>query len=144
MSNSEDEDVGYKRPPKHSQFKKGQTGNPKGRPKNARNFKTDLKEELSQLIVVRENGRERKISKMRALLKVIVNAAVLGDLRAAQTIVTFSTKYLGGEETPVPTADTAEDQDIIDAFVDRELTRRRAGKAPRSAKTNNKDKNDKA
>ena len=42
--------VGYKRPPKHTQFKPGQSGNPRGRGKNTRNFKTDLVEELREQI----------------------------------------------------------------------------------------------
>jgi hypothetical protein len=125
-NNGDDEDVGYQRPPKNTRFKPGQTGNPKGRPKNVRNFKNDLRDELSELITVRENGRERRITKLRALVKALVAAAIKGDMRAANAIVTFSTKSLAGAEDTAPTTDaTTDDQDIIDAFVERELKRRR-------------------
>jgi hypothetical protein len=125
-SNGDDGGVGYKRPPKNTRFKPGQTGNPKGRPKNVRNFRTDLHDELSELITVRENGQERKITKLRALVKALVAAAIKGDMRAANAIVTFSTKSLAGAEDTASTTDTTtDDQDIIDAFVERELKRRR-------------------
>jgi hypothetical protein len=125
-NNGDNKDVGYRRPPKSTQFKPGQTGNPKGRPKNVRNFKTDLRDELSELITVRENGQERRITKLRALVKALVAAAIKGDMRAANAIVTFSTKSLAGAEDTAPTTDaTTDDQDIIDAFVERELKRRR-------------------
>ena len=97
----------------------------KGVPKNVRNFKNDLRDELSELITVRENGRERRITKLRALVKALVAAAIKGDMRAANAIVTFSTKYLAGAEDTAPATSTTDDQDIIDAFVERELKRRR-------------------
>ena len=52
-----DYEVGYGRPPKDKQFKKGQSGNPKGRPKGSRNFRTDLQEELQMQVQVTENGK---------------------------------------------------------------------------------------
>ena len=129
-ANNIDDVVCYKRPPKATQFRPGQTGNPKGRPKNVRNFKTDLRDELAELITVRENGQERRITKLRALVKALVAAAIKGDMRAANAIVTFSTKSLAGAEEATPAADaTPDDQNIIDAFVERELKRRRTAKS---------------
>lgn len=128
---SEDEAVGYRRPPKHTQFQKGRSGNPKGRPKYVRNFKTVLRGELAELIVVRENGRERKLTKLEALVKSLVAAAIHGDMRATNAIVAFSTKMLGGDDdSKNPTRSDADDQDIIDAFVNRELKRNRAKPTP--------------
>ena len=64
--------VGYKCPPKDRRFRRGQSGNLNGRPKGVRNFKTDLREELSESISIREGGRDISISKQRALIKRLV------------------------------------------------------------------------
>lgn len=123
----DDRDVGYKRPPLHTQFKPGQSGNPRGRSKNVRNFKTDLLDELREQIPIRENGRERKISKQRAFIKALVAAAIKGDMRATNALVSFCTRSLGGQaDEDVNTAPTADDIDIIESFVTRERKRRRS------------------
>jgi hypothetical protein len=118
--------VGYKRPPKHSQFQPGQSGNPRGRRKNVRNFKTDLLDELREQIPIRENGRDRKISKQRAFIKALVAAAIKGDMRATNALVSFCTRSLGEQvNEDVNRAPAADDIDIIEAFVARERKRRR-------------------
>ena len=43
-------EVGYGKPPKHTRFQPGQSGNPRGRPKGTKNLKTDLEEELSERV----------------------------------------------------------------------------------------------
>jgi hypothetical protein len=128
MANDRDDrDVGYKRPPPHSQFKPGQSGNPRGRPKHVRNFKTDLLDELREQIPIRENGRERKISKQRAFIKALVAAAIKGDMRATNALVSFCTRSLGIQaDEDVNMTATADDIDIIDSFVKRERKRRRS------------------
>jgi hypothetical protein len=135
-----DDAVGYKQPPKSTRFKPGQSGNPKGKSKHTRNFRTDLRDELAEQITVRENGRERRVSKQRALVKALVAAAIKGDMRAANAIVTFSTKSFTDADNAPAEALSSDDQDILDAFVDRELKRRRHNdkEAPASSKTNNK------
>ena len=98
MASKEDDGrVGYKRPPTHTRFKPGQSGNPKGRPKHARNLKTEFLEELGEVILVREGGREMKITKQRAFVKALVAAAIKGDMRATSAIVSFCTRAFGNE-----------------------------------------------
>lgn len=126
MTNKNDDDrVGYKRPPKHTRFKPGQSGNPKGRPKYSRNLKTEFLEELGERIRVREGDRERKITKQRAFIKALVAAAIRGDMRATSAIVSFCTRAFGNEPedagAPSPSTD---DLEILDEFVGREVRRR--------------------
>jgi Family of unknown function (DUF5681) len=82
MSEGKDYPVGYKKPPPATRFKPGQSGNPKGRPKGAKNFSTAIQAELDTHIVATENGRRRKITKRAAVAKQLVNKAVSGDQKA--------------------------------------------------------------
>jgi Family of unknown function (DUF5681) len=75
-------DVGYGKPPKHTQFRKGKSGNPKGRGKGIRNFASEIEEELNTRVPVTENGRRKKITKRKAIAKQLVNKAATGDQKA--------------------------------------------------------------
>lgn len=82
--------VGYGSPPDHTKFVKGQSGNPRGRPKGKANFATDLAAELSETIQVTEGGKPKTITKLRALLKSLITRGIKGDVRAAQVMVTWA------------------------------------------------------
>ncbi len=114
---STDYEVGYKKPPKHTRFQPGQSGNPRGRPKGTKNLKTDLMEELGEKIVVREGDRSQKVSKQRALLKSVVNRAIQGDARATAIALSTMMRLLDtGEGAP----------DVEDGLLDDELSILRA------------------
>jgi hypothetical protein len=79
--------VGYKNPPKNTQFKPGASGNPKGRPKGTKNLRTDLSEELAEKIAVTEGGQQLVISKQRAMLKALMAKSIKGDTSAARALI---------------------------------------------------------
>lgn len=83
MSN---EKVGYKKPPKKGQFKKGKSGNPRGRRKESRNVRNVLEDALAETVAVQEGGKKRRISKLEAMIKQQVNLAAKGDPRAFQQL----------------------------------------------------------
>jgi hypothetical protein len=87
-------EVGYRKPPKHTQFRKGQSGNPRGRPRGTRNLATDLSAELSEIVRVREDGSSRHISKQRALIKSLMAKALKGDARAAATVLALHARVV--------------------------------------------------
>src|SRR5450759_5866663 len=122
-NNDAEDDIGYKRPPKHTRFQPGQSGNSAGRRKNVRNFKTDLMEELREMIVIRENGRERKISKQRAFIKALVTAAIKSDVRAINAVVACTRNFGASAEDEMPAAVDTEDLDILEALVTRKRKR---------------------
>jgi uncharacterized protein DUF5681 len=79
-------DVGFGKPPKASQFRKGSSGNPKGRPKGRRNLATVLERTLQEKVVVNENGVRRTVTKLEAAVKQLVNQAASGDLGAMRQL----------------------------------------------------------
>jgi Family of unknown function (DUF5681) len=86
-------DVGYGRPPTHSRFKPGQSGNPKGRPKGSRSPKDILEKVLTAPITVVEDGVKRTITKSEAIYKALVAYGLKGDIRAILTVVKLSEQF---------------------------------------------------
>ena len=83
----EDYEVGYGKPPRHTRFAKGQSGNPRGRPCGAKNFTTLLEEALHEPVTVTENGGRRKVSKLQAIVTQLVNRSATADFRAIKILL---------------------------------------------------------
>lgn len=101
-----DYEVGYGKPPKARQFKKGESGNPRGRPPKSKNMNTLLDEELDRLITLRDGNGVRQISTREAIVKQMIQGALKGDLRQLQ----FLFRHLEGRNDPEPFRVTAEDE----------------------------------
>lgn len=113
--------VGFGKPPQHTQFKKGQSGNPRGRPGGAKNFATLLADELGSKIRVREDGKTRTVTKLQAIVMRVTEGALKGEPRAIREIVGLISRLLPHEEAapreaaPLPVDDAA----LLDQFVQR-------------------------
>ena len=79
--------MGYGKPPRHTRFKRGQSGNPRGRPRGSKNLPTLLTEALNERVVVAENGGRRKITKREAIITQLVNRSAKADLRAVKILL---------------------------------------------------------
>ena len=114
-------DVGYGKPPKETQFKKGQSGNPSGRPKATINMTTALTRALSETVEVEaEDGTTVTITKMEAAVKRLVNEAIDGDMPALRVL------YVLTQAVQNPAGDGSEDIDVTDREVMQSLIRRLA------------------
>ncbi len=132
---SGDDEVGYGKPPKHTRFQPGQSGNPRGRPKGTKNLKTDLQEELGEKILVHEGGQARKLSKQRAVVKMLVTRTLKGDARAASSLLSMMMRLLDTGEgvEPEGSEDLHPDElAILEAYKER-LTRAHAKEPPAEA-----------
>ncbi len=78
-----EEEVGYGKPPSASRFRKGQSGNPKGRPKN-RSKEIPYDGVLGQMVTIREDGRERRVTAAEAFLLQLTQKGLAGDSAAAR------------------------------------------------------------
>lgn len=79
--------VGPGRPPKHSQFEKGQSGNPAGRPPKQRDLRKLVDAELDETVSLTEGGKRVKLTKRQILAKTLVNEAAKGNLKALETVL---------------------------------------------------------
>lgn len=128
---------GYKDPPTHSRWRKGQSGNPKGRVKGQKNLKTDLAEELSETIRLKEGGVLRKLTKQRAFVKALAAKAIQGDGRAAALLSNLILRLIEIDADPTAAAPLShEDEAVIAAFLARNLT----AANPDQAQMNDNDK----
>ena len=85
--------VGYGRPPKATQFAKGESGNPRGRPKGTRTVGAMLQEILRQKIAVTENGRTRRLPALEVILRRLANDAMRSEPRALKLLLALNDRY---------------------------------------------------
>ena len=117
--------VGYGKPPRHTQFRKGISGNSKGRPKNAPDLDAEFSKELNSSISIKDSGKRRRISKLQGILKQLANKAVTGDIRAARLILSHYQQLL--ERTALsaasqPSGPEFERRTRAEEFTEEELT----------------------
>jgi hypothetical protein len=79
--------MGYGKPPRHSRFQKGHSGNRNGRPRGSKNSATLMMEALQETVIISENGRRKKITKQETIVKQIVNKAASGDHRSIELLL---------------------------------------------------------
>lgn len=109
-------EIGYGKPPKDTRFKKGQSGNPKGRPKRSRNLTTLIREELERKVVLTENGKQYTMTKAEAMTKRLVAQALNGHMSAMKTLIGMS----GDEEDKELLFHVSnEDQAVLQNYIEK-------------------------
>lgn len=110
--------VGYGKPPLHSRFQPGRSGNKAGRRKGVRNLKTDVQRTLQMQIKIKEGGRTRRRSTQEGALMVLREKALQGDARALDHLLALATRFNNDSPELDPSQKLpADDQAILAAYV---------------------------
>src|ERR1700683_1811713 len=88
-----DYEVGYCRPPKETQFRPGQSGNPTGSHKGGKTIGARLQELVNSKVTVTERGRSRRISRLDVMLRQLTNDTMRGDQRAFRLLMEFLHRF---------------------------------------------------
>ena len=121
--------IGYGQPPKETRFKKGKSGNPKGKPRGTKSMHTLLTELINQKIIVNQNGKPIKISKKTAMLMQLINKGVKGDLKAIQILYNnlLEADVKEEERKKVLKSLSTDDQKIIKDYLEKKTSKKEPG-----------------
>jgi hypothetical protein len=121
--------VGYKKPPRHSRFQPGRSGNPRGKQKGVRNFGTDVKRTLEVPVRLNDQGRARRVSTQEAALLRLREMALNGDPRSIVQILELAKIFNNSTavESVGDEARAAEDQAILNAYAEEVRSRPPSG-----------------
>jgi hypothetical protein len=119
-NDSQDYEIGYGKPPKTGRFKKGASGNPKGRPKGSKNLTTIILHESRQLVRVNDPHGKREVTKLEAAVMQLSNKSAQGDLRAAKELFALVQRA----EEAIPAQPSSEDLPEADQRMMRSILKR--------------------
>jgi len=112
---ADDSDVGYGKPPRAHQFKPGESGNPKGRPKGAKSEETIVRELLQQKISLNERGRARRITIHEGIFRRIIEDCLKGNTKSAAFLLNRHHAMTSGE--PMESGLGEDDDAVLEAYL---------------------------
>ena len=115
-------EVGYGKPPQSTRFKPGQSGNPKGKPKGAKNLAIIVNNAIKEKVVVNENGKRKTISKLEVAVRQLVNKAAIGDQKAMMQLLPLVQIVEGRAGTDAPLPNYEQDMKVLAEFLQRMKT----------------------
>jgi hypothetical protein len=86
-------EVGFGKPPKQTQFQKGRSGNPKGRPKGSKNIFALIRKILDAKVIAKGSGGSRSMTMQEAMIRQLFNKAANGDLKAIQHVIQLMKEF---------------------------------------------------
>lgn len=114
----DDHDVGYAKPPTHSQFKPGQSGNPGGRPKGSKSVHKVMQEVCEEVVVVTENGQKKKMTKLEVATASLFGKASKGDVNAIKLFLSLKAEADSLSDACTDAALSPEDSEALLSEID--------------------------
>ncbi len=127
MTNNDSNDrnrIGYGKPPEHSRFKPGASGNPTGKRKGARNLSSDVKRTLLVPVKLNDHGKSRKVSTQEAMLMRLREKALKGDSRSLDRLLEYARLFNNDASASSAPRSSSEDDDILAAYENEILARK--------------------
>jgi len=113
-------EVGYGRPPKHTRFTKGQSGNPRGRPSGSRALKTDLDEALKAMLTITVGGRKRSGTTQALAMYALAMKSATGDLKAVKVFTDLIMTVFGpGDRSGAEARLSRQDEELLERMLAR-------------------------
>ena len=131
IDDDDNDDIGYGKPPRHSRFKPGQSGNPKGKKKGTRSFSTEVRATLGMPVVLTDSDRPRKVTTSAAALMRLREKALKGDSRSLDRLIDLSRQY--GDETAAASQQMSDEDAAILADYEARILEKHAGEAKEAA-----------
>lgn len=110
-------EVGYGKPPKATQFKSGQSGNPAGRPRGVRNFQTELQDVVNSKVSISQDGKRQSISVKRATIMRLVEKGLGGHVPAIKCLLELIQYYDQSDIDEAVESMSLDDADILEHFT---------------------------
>lgn len=112
------DEVGYRKPPKKHQFKKGQSGNPRGRKKGARGLKTELNRVLNQSNSIKISGKVITGTPLALALHTLALRASSGNMVAIKQLIDTTLLVFGtGDRGEGKAGLSKQDQELLDRWL---------------------------
>ena len=87
LSDDPGEKVGPGKPPRHTRFKPGQSGNPNGRPKGSKNFATILHQQLRKKVTITVDGKPKRVTVQEVIARRLANDSMKGTTKAMELLI---------------------------------------------------------
>jgi uncharacterized protein DUF5681 len=115
--------IGYGKPPEHSRFQPGTSGNPTGKRKGARNLSSDVKRALLVPVKLKDRGKSRKVSTQEAALMRLREKALNGDSRSLDRLIELARLFNNDPHAGPTSQSMSEDEEILAAYEREVLAR---------------------
>lgn len=131
MADDSNYKTGYGKPPRDSQFKMGQSGNPKGRPKGTRNVRTMFEDVMLEEVAYTDKGKKRCRQALELILLQLRQSAIKGDTKATEMILRYFQQFGMSRPEPEPIGGLLdEDKAILEDFAEQAITATRPPDEP--------------